>query len=230
MHSPMAGERRLPSARVTRTIALACAAVQLLLIVGGAQFARAALFDVGLVPARFSGAVVGLDSPVPATLTLLTHMFVHGGVVHLAMNLLFLVWVGQQVEWAVGGLRLALLFIAGGIAGGVLHIVIEPESMVPVVGASGGISAVFAAYALLFAQTGERPARLRGIRISGEMVRALRYAALWVGLQLLTAVAFSQPGGSRLFSGGIAIWSHIGGFLAGLMMALPWLRRRPERN
>ena len=79
---------------------------------------------------------------------------------------------------------------------------------------------VFATYALLFAQTGEAPATVLGIRISGETVRALRYAALWIGLQLLTAVAFNLPG-----TGGIAIWSHIGGFIAGLLFGLPWLRR-----
>ena len=99
------------------------------------------------------------------------------------------------------------------------QVAIGPGSVVPVIGASGAISAVFAAYALLFARTGEDPATFLGLHISGETVRALRYAALWVGLQLLTAVAFNTPGQS-----GIAIWAHIGGFLAGLLLA-PLLKR-----
>ena len=93
------------------------------------------------------------------------------------------------------------------------------SSVVPVIGASGAISAVFAAYALIFARSGEEPAVFLGLRLSGETVRALRYAALWIGLQLLTAVAFNAPDAP-----GIAIWAHIGGFLAGLL-AVPLLRR-----
>lgn len=211
---------RPPAAHATRAILFACVGLQLLMLVMGNAFDQRILLQFGLVPARITGRVIGLESPVPAWLTLFTHMFLHGGIVHLAMNMVFLAWVGRQVEWVLGVTRFLLLFLIGGMAGGIMQVAMSPGSVVPVVGASGAISAVFATYALLFAQSGEAPARILGIHISGEAVRAFRYAALWIGLQLLTAVAFNMPG-----TGGIAIWSHIGGFIAGLLFGLPLLRR-----
>nr|WP_255696733.1 rhomboid family intramembrane serine protease [Sandaracinobacteroides sayramensis] len=187
----------------------------------GSAFDHKLLLTAGLVPARLTGEVIGLEGALPAPLTLFTHIFLHGGLVHLAMNMVFLAWVGRQVEWLIGPVRLLLLFLLGGVAGGLTQVAMTPASVVPVVGASGAISAVFATYALLFAQSGERPGRFLGIRLSGETIRALRYAALWIGLQLLTAVAFNLPG-----TGGIAIWSHIGGFVVGLLFGLPYVRRR----
>ena len=211
---------RPPVAMVTRAILIACVAIQLLLWFAGPAFADRLIFAGGLIPARITGHVIGIEGPVPPLLTFLTHIFLHGGLVHLAMNMVFLVWVGRQVEWLLGPARLLLLFLAGGVAGGLAQVVVQPGSIVPVIGASGAISAVFATYALLFARSGERPARILGVALSSETVRALRYAALWIGLQLLTAAAFNLPG-----SGGIAIWAHIGGFLFGLLFGLPYLRR-----
>ncbi|MFN7399253.1 MAG: rhomboid family intramembrane serine protease [Sandaracinobacter sp.] len=213
----------LAVAWATRTIILVCVAVQLFFLVMGAGFARAAVQAAGLVPARVTGAIVGLpEGPLPSAATFLTHIFLHSGWVHLAMNMVFLAWVGRQVEGLIGTGRFLLLFFAGGIAGGALQVLLTQSSVAPVVGASGAISAVFAAYALMFARSGEGPTVFLGLRLSGGTVRALRYAALWIGLQLLTAVAFNMPGG-----GGIAIWAHIGGFLAGLL-AVPLLRRAYE--
>lgn len=211
---------RPPAAHVTRAILVVCVAVQLLMLVLGPGFAGRLVFAAGLVPARITGAVIGLAQPVPPLLTFVTSLFLHGGLVHLAMNMVFLVWVGRQVEWVLGPLRLLLLFVAGGVAGGALQVAVSPASVAPVIGASGGISAIFATFALLFARSTEHPARLLGMALSAETVRALRYAALWIGLQLLTAAAFNLPG-----AGGIAIWAHIGGFLFGLLFGLPWLRR-----
>ena len=211
---------RPPAARATRAILIICVGLQLLALVMGGAFDQWLILTAGLVPARLTGEVIGLKGALPAPLTLVTHMFLHGGLVHLAMNMVFLAWVGRQVEWLLGTGRLLLLFLLGGIAGGLMQVVMTPTSVVPMVGASGAISAVFATYALLFAQPGERPGRFLGIPLSGETIRALRYAALWIGLQLLTAVAFNLPG-----TGGIAIWSHIGGFLVGLLFGLPYVRR-----
>lgn len=210
---------RLPAAYATHTILILCVAIQLLVLAMGSAFEHRLLFAAGLIPARLTGEVIGLSSPLPAWLTLVTHIFLHGGLPHLAMNMVFLVWVGRMVEWRIGAARFLLLFFLGGIAGGLAQVAASPGSVVPVVGASGAISAVFATYALLFARSGEAPAKLLGLTISGETVRAFRFACLWIGLQLLTAVAFNTGGG-----GGIAIWSHIGGFLAGLVFGLPYIR------
>jgi len=214
-----------PTAHATRVILFICVGLQLVALLMGAGFDSALTLSAGLVPARLTGEVIGLTGAIPAPLTLITHQFLHGGPLHLAMNMVFLAWVGRHVEWLIGPARLVLLFLLGGVAGGLLQVFMTPTSVVPVVGASGAIAAIFATYALLFAQNGEAPASLFGIRISGETVRAARYAALWIGLQLLTAVAFNLPG-----TGGIAIWAHIGGFIAGLLFGLPWVRNRSERD
>ena len=214
-----------PTAYATRGILLLCVGLQLLALVMGAGFDQALVLAAGLVPARLTGEVIGLDGAIPAPLTLITHMFLHGGLLHLAMNMVFLAWVGRNVEWLIGPARLLLLFMLGGVAGGLLQVFMTPASVIPVVGASGAIAAIFATYALLFAQNGEAPVMVFGLKISGETVRAFRYAALWIGLQLLTAVAFNVPG-----SGGVAIWAHIGGFIVGLLFGLPWVRNRREQD
>ncbi len=212
---------RPPAARVTRVVVIVCVVVQALELLLGPEAGQRMVLAAGLVPARLTGQVIGIPGSIPAPLTLVTHMFLHGGLVHLAMNMVFLAWAGRQVEWLLGPARLLLLFLVGGIAGGLLQVVAHPASVAPVIGASGAISAVFATYALLFAQSGERPGRFLGLALSGETIRALRYASFWIGLQLLTAVAFNTPGQS----GGIAVWAHVGGFVAGLLFGLPYLRR-----
>jgi membrane associated rhomboid family serine protease len=220
---------RPPETRATKAIVIVCALVELAVLFLGAGFDRTLAMTAGLVPARLSGDVIGLAGALPAPLTLVTHIFLHGGLIHLVMNMVFLAWVGRSIEWVVGPWRLLLLFLAGGIAGGIAQVLADPGSTIPVVGASGAVSAVFATYALIFARSDEAPATILGIHLSGEVVRALRYAALWIGLQFLVAVAFNLPGSSSGGGGGIAIWAHIGGFVAGLLFGLPWiLRRVPE--
>lgn len=216
---------RPPVAHVTRVVVFLCVLVQLLLLLLGQEAAQRITLVAGLVPARLTGHVIGIPGSLPPTLTLFTSIFLHGGLAHLAMNMVFLAWVGRQVEWLLGSVRLLLLFLLGGVAGGLAQVMMEPASVIPVVGASGAISAVFATYALLFAQSGEKPGRFLGIPLSAETVRALRYAALWIGLQLLIAVAFNDDAG-----GGVAIWAHIGGFLVGLLYGLPYLRHHRDLN
>jgi membrane associated rhomboid family serine protease len=212
---------RPPPAQATRTLVIACVALQFGGLLMGPGFDQTLTLTAGLVPARLTGAVIGIPGALPPSLTLVTHQFLHAGLVHLAMNMLFLAWIGRQVEWLVGPWRFLLLFVVGGVAGGLAQAFMTPASVVPVVGASGAISAVFATYALVFSRDREAPARVLGIALSAQAVRALRYAALWIGLQLLVGIAFNLPG-----TGGIAIWAHIGGFLAGLVMGLPLIRRR----
>lgn len=211
---------RLPPANATRAILLLCVGLQLGALLMGPGFDQALTLSGGLVPARLTGAVIGIPGALPGWATLVTHIFLHAGLVHLAMNMLFLAWIGRQVEWLIGPWRFLGLFLVGGIAGGLAQAAMTPASVLPVVGASGAISAVFATYALAFARDRHAPARLLGLAISAETVRALRYAALWIGLQLLVGVAFNLPG-----TGGIAIWAHIGGFMAGLALGLPLVRR-----
>ncbi|MGI4879089.1 MAG: rhomboid family intramembrane serine protease [Janthinobacterium lividum] len=211
---------RPPAAPVTRALIVACIVVQLVITLGGDAFGERVGLQAGLIPARLSGAVAGLPWSVPAPLTLLTSLFLHAGWIHLALNLSFLGWVGRYVEWAVGRWRFVALYVLSGLAGGLLQFVVSPDSMVPVVGASGAISGVFGAYAVMFAQSRASARRVFGIAVSSDTVTALWYAATWIGLQLLTAVAFNAGGQ------GIAIWAHIGGFVTGLIFAQPFGRGR----
>lgn len=212
-----------PLAVVTRLLLALCVAVQVVATIGGPAFASWIVDNFGLVPARLThslgiGAAKLLPGIVPAPLTLLTSMFLHGGWMHLLLNMLFLAWVGRYVEWVVGRWRFLALYLLGGIAGGLLQVAVDPGSVASVVGASGAIAAVFGAYAVLFARSRVSARKILGISISSDALTALWYAAVWIGLQLLTAVAFN----TGPFQ--VAIWTHIGGFVTGLLFAQPFVR------
>jgi membrane associated rhomboid family serine protease len=210
-----------PSALATNSLIGLCVAVQGAIIIGGSGFGNAVIASFGLIPARISAALAGTASLAGALPTTITHMFLHGGLIHLALNMVFLAWVGRYVEWVAGRLGLVVLFLLGGIIGGAFQIAAAPQSPLPVIGASGAIACVFGAYAVMFAKSRAAPRSILGLRISGEALTALWYAASWIGLQLLVGIAFA-PTGSGLLGGGIAIWTHIGGFLTGLILARRW--------
>ena len=210
---------RPPSARATKAIVVVCVAVQVALTLSGAAgwIGRAAA-DCALIPAAITGHVA--SGAVPAWATLFTSLFVHAGWLHLGLNMVMLIWLGRQVEWVVGTPRLLALFLVGGAVGGLAQVAADPHSIVPVVGASGGISTLFAVYVVLFARNPVQARRLGPLTLPPALLTTLWYAAAWTLLQLLTAVAFRAPGDPA-----IAIWAHIGGFLAGLAFAHIWRAR-----
>jgi membrane associated rhomboid family serine protease len=208
-----------PSAPVTRAIVAVCVLVQLTSTIGGVAFSDTLADHAALIPVRVVGFVPSRVGDVPAALTLLTSLFLHAGWIHLVLNMTFLLWVGRHVEIAVGRARFVLLYGVSGIVGGLLQVAVAPHSIEPVVGASGAIAGVFGAYAILFARSRAAARRVLGIPVSAEVATALWYAITWIVLQLLTAVAFNAG------VGGIAIWTHIGGFIVGLIFAQPFIRR-----
>lgn len=207
-----------PTPMATNMLIGMCVAVEAAGLVGGAQFGQRLDFMAGLIPARIMAALAGSTEPLPAYATFITHMFLHAGTVHLALNMLFLAWVGRYVEYVAGQWKLAGLFVAGGVIGSCLQVLVDPTGTAPVIGASGAIAAVFGAYAVLFAKSRAERRIVLGLSVSGEMLTSLWYAAAWIGLQLLTGLVFNDVSGM----GGIAIWTHIGGFLAGLVAARLW--------
>ena len=209
---------RPPPAPVTLTIIVACLLVQIVVTVGGGLLAARLGLQAGLIPARLGGTAIGLPGSVPAALTLVTSLFLHAGWIHLALNLTFLAWVGRHVESVTGSAGFAALYIVGGIAGGLLQFIVGPGSLAPVIGASGAVAGVFGAYAVMFARSRAAAQRVLGVAVSSEVATAVWYAATWIGLQLLTAVAFNTGGQ------GVAIWAHIGGFVTGLIFAQPFGR------
>jgi membrane associated rhomboid family serine protease len=176
----------------------------------GANDTAAALW--GFIPARFSG-FVELSGAMPAFLTPLSATFVHGGLLHLVFNLLMLVWCGMAVERVLGRGALLLLYVVGAYTAAIAQWAVDPASMVPMIGASGAISAVMGAFALSFGQ-------VKPITRSPPLNRAINamwLLAAWVVLQML--VGFLAGGQGVL----LATPAHVGGFIAGLLLQRPLL-------
>lgn len=143
-------------------------------------------------------------------LPLLTHMFLHGGPAHLLGNMYFLWIFGDNVEDRLGDGRFVLLYLLSGLGAALLHCLLSADPATPVVGASGAISGVMAAYALLFPQ-----ARLVSLIFVFQVRwKTSTYLFLWLALQL---------GGAIWGTGHVAWWAHVGGFLVGA--ALVWNKR-----
>ena len=162
------------------------------------------------------GLVPALNSPV----TYLTSMFLHGGLMHLAGNMLFLWIFGDNLEEEMGHLGFLFFYVASGLGAALLQVMAEPISYIPMVGASGAIAGVMGGYLLLFPK-----ARVDILVILVFIIRIVPIPAwlmlgLWFGFQLISG-ASATPG-----TGGVAYWAHAGGFIVGLVLALPpWLRR-----
>ena len=204
---------RIGDARATWSIAVVTSVVSVLITISG-LLPWAALAG-GFIPVRLEGAVLPAEigHAVPVWLTPLSATLVHGGFAHLALNLLMLVFCGAQAERALGGRGVLMLYGVGAFAAAAGQWLVEPGSAMPMVGASGAISALVGAYALLY---GRRRARPVG-PFPADLVHVAWLFAGWVGVQLL--VGFAQSSGSP-----IAIGAHIGGFLVGLALARPLLR------
>ncbi|MBR2170828.1 rhomboid family intramembrane serine protease [Sphingopyxis sp.] len=195
--------------------ALVCVIVFVLLSITGFQVD--AIVRAGFIPARFgSELILPPGTMVPFILTPLTSALLHGGVLHIVFNVIVLLFIGRQLEAPLGPKAMAVVLLAGAYGGALAQFLSEPQSAVPMIGASGAISALIAVYALIFSRS---QASAIG-PIPGHWVRALWLAAAWIGLQLLLGLA----GGGGF--GAVAIWAHVGGFLAGLLLARPLLRWR----
>lgn len=206
----------LPDTRLTPWIIGVTAAVFLFLTLAG--WNDIAAVAAGFIPARLSGAVV-LEGAVPALLTPFTSTLLHVDVIHLAFNMLMLGFCGRFVESAIGSRLLLALYVAGALAAALAQFLAEPMSQVPMVGASGAISAVVGSYAMVFSTQ-----KVRAIGpFSPLVVRIAWLAAAWIVVQaLLGLVTFGS-------FNRIAIAAHIGGFLAGLVLARPLLLLRYRR-
>ena len=152
--------------------------------------------------------------PHPIFLTLLTSMFLHGGLAHLGGNMLFLWIFGNNVEDILGPFKFVLFYFACGLAAHGLHIASNPSSMVPTVGASGAISGLLAAYLVAFPR-----ARILSVVFLGFFLRIAAIPAFviiiyWFIIQAVSA--FASVGG--VAGGGVAWFAHVGGFLAGLAL------------
>jgi membrane associated rhomboid family serine protease len=204
-------------ARVTLAIAGITAAFWLIAFASGAQ--DLAAVSGGFIPARVGG-IAGAELLAPVLLTPLTATLVHAGLIHLAFNLLIHLYCGRAVEGILGGWSLLLLYLLGAYAAAAAHWAVGPQDMTPMVGASGAVSAVIGAFAMLFGRNRVRIAH-PGLAL---WANALWLAAGWIGIQLLVGFTF-ETAGAR-----IAVAAHVGGFLVGLLLARPLLRLHYRRG
>jgi membrane associated rhomboid family serine protease len=163
--------------------------------------------------------VVG-DPVVPPSLTVLTAMFLHGSLMHLGGNMLYLWIFGNNIEDVMGHGRFILFYVLCGVAAMFGHAFTAPESTVPMIGASGAISGVLGAYLLLFPQVRVLVLIPLGFFTRMVHVPAVVVLGFWIVMQIING-AFSWGG----LGGGVAWFAHIGGFAAGLALIKVFQRR-----
>lgn len=156
--------------------------------------------DFGFVPARYIGDIPfgtgGIFAPVG-------HMFLHAGWLHAGMNIATLMAFGSVIERLAGVRKMLLLFFLSGIAGAVLHFFVFPQSQLPLIGASGGISGLFGAVLIMMQPGGGKTYKV-----------ILPFVLIWVGSSLFFGF-YGMPG----VEGAVAWTSHIGGFVTGIFLA-----------
>ncbi|MBW6467989.1 MAG: rhomboid family intramembrane serine protease [Anaerosomatales bacterium] len=159
--------------------------------------------------------------------TLITAMFLHGGWLHLGGNMLYLWIFGNNVEDTLGRLKFLAFYLATGVIATLAHIAVSGPSEVPLVGASGAIAGILAAYLLLFPKAHVLVLIPVFFIIELARVPAAFVIGFWFVLQLVQGIGSISPAGA----GGVAWWAHIGGFAAGLVLTLPvWLAGRRSQK
>jgi membrane associated rhomboid family serine protease len=207
----------IPS-RTTPVVTVAVIAVNVLVFLLQITMSPAELerfiFTFGLVPATFTFAGV------------FTSMFVHGGLGHLAGNLLYLWIFGDNVEDRLGHGRFVVFYVATGTVAAVAQTAMDPSSTIPMVGASGAIAGVMGGYFVLYPHS--RVLTLFPFPVMLFEVPAIFFLGLWFVMQFLSGLGSLAAAGPGGLPGGVAFWAHVMGFVAGV--ALVKLMQRPERQ
>jgi len=208
---------QFPHGRLTNGLVVANVAVFLVLWIAGWEyqaFSNGAMFPIRLT--QGDGVLLPFEPIIPAWLTPVSAAFLHSGLMHVGFNMLMLLFCGRFVEQALGPGLMGALYVVGAYSAALAEIGLNGDSNIPIVGASGPISAILGAYALLYSRN-----KVDSIGpIPAYYVRIIWLLLAWIGIQLLISFAASNA------LGGIAIYSHIGGFLAGLILTRPLLAFR----
>jgi len=153
-----------------------------------------------------------------------THMFLHGGIMHLAGNMLFLWIFGDNTEDEMGHVPFLVFYIFSGLAAAYMQYMFEPLSRIPMVGASGAIAGVMGGYLLMFPKARVDIFIFFIIFFRILPIPSFIVLGVWMALQVFSGL------GSDLNGGGTAYWAHVGGFVAGFVLTIPiWLRRGGTR-
>lgn len=178
----------------------------------GYQGNNTVIVNFGLTPKVF------LAEPLLSFFTLFTSMFMHGGFMHLAGNMLYLWIFGDNIEGALGHFRFILFYFLCGIAAAFTQILSAPDSTIPMIGASGAVSGVLGAYLIFYPRARIRTFVFLGIFITFLRLPAVLLLGFWILGQVISAVV-SNPG-----SPGVAWFAHLGGFFMGMLLA-PLLKK-----
>jgi membrane associated rhomboid family serine protease len=170
----------------------------------------ALVYEFALIPYNFVNSLsIGNISDI------FTSMFMHAGLAHIAGNMLYLWIFGDNIEDSMGHGKYLLFYLVGGTVASLTHIITNPSSQIPTVGASGAIAAVLGAYLVLYPQSRVLTIIPLGFFIRMTLIPASIVLGMWFVLQLFSGV-FSLGGPDV---GGVAFWAHIGGFLTGVVVA-----------
>lgn len=183
---------------------------------------EALFFSFGAVPYDLIHGLETGSPPIPIVTTLFTSMFIHGGLVHVGGNMLYLWIFGNNIEDAMGHRRFIFFYLLCGVIAVYSHAVLDHVSKVPMVGASGAVSGVLGAYFLLFPR-----ARVLTLVPLGFFIQIIRIPALYVlGFWIIAQFVHGFFGMKQ--QGGVAWFAHIGGFLAGMLLIHFFKKRRPR--
>jgi membrane associated rhomboid family serine protease len=221
--------RRTPV--VTLSIIAACFvafAIELYVMWQGGEDALVAFIDTwGTIPAELTAAVEAGDWLSRPVLDVFTSMFLHAGWLHLLGNMLYLWIFGNNVEDRMGRVLFLLFYLAGGVAAVAGQTLIDPTSTEPMIGASGAIAAVLGAYLVLFPGARIQSLVFLGFFYQLIAVPAVLVLGFWFVLQVIDGLG--SLGASDEVASNIAFFAHIGGFVAGALIAIPFRLRDRRR-
>jgi membrane associated rhomboid family serine protease len=166
--------------------------------------------------------LVCVTDPGPQSLHVVTSMFLHGSWMHLLGNMWFLWLFGNNVEDSMTRGRFVVFYLCCGLAAAVLQVVTNPSSVIPMVGASGAISGVMGAYLLMFPHVRVFTMVPLGFMLTSVALPAWAMLIYWAFIQFASGLTSV----SREETGGVAFWAHIGGFVAGLVLAMLFRSQR----
>jgi membrane associated rhomboid family serine protease len=191
------------------------------------QRAETLIQAFGFIPARLTDPGRFHYTLLEASVTLATSLFLHGGLVHLAGNMVYLHVFGSSVEQSFGHGRYLVFYVAGGAIGSLTHTAVFPHSLIPSIGASGSIAAVLGAFLVLHPRAPIVTLFPLVIYWAMAEVRAAFLLPVWFAMQFLNGFLMLHAARGTQEVAGIAWWAHIGGFVFGGLVAIgPRLRRK----
>ena len=184
----------------------------------------------GIIPLRFFHPSYFHEGFFEGALVpLITFMFLHGGWIHIISNMLFLWIFGDNVEDRMGHVYYLFFYLICGLISGVVQLLISPSSQLPIIGASGAVAGVMGAYLLLYPFAKVVTLFFFLFFIDIVHIPAFFFLGFWFLIQFFSG-SFSLLGGSSTEGGGVAWWAHIGGFLSGVVLVMPFVRRKKRKR